>query len=445
MSPRKLPGQRACKGYILGEPVAHTFCVNLLKMADSKVAVAQWSPSFVKDLLPAAEKTAHLYHLSYLCLAKFPTLEKIIRSRAVETQLLFGSSDAILFKCILTSDNLVQLLFPMLIAAVDKNKPLLAVKHLAKAQTWIKDIITDVDRIVEKYDLHNKDISSATSDVVAEKSNTDKNIAEKAQEKTATEAALEDQKTELQKVSEEIDQLEKKINEKSQEIQDFAKSISQTSTGLGIFAAIVPFVGPLVKSIYDAVKEPTNIAKLKGLEAELNNLIADKTAAKQKQWQLQLLIIDWQMKAARANFDRSSIPDPIHLKDVQSGLTKIQSIMIQLKNFWERVAELLKSLEQNTFAGENYVDDLVDFKDYFIKLIEIATAAWSCFGAGCQEASGIFKLQTKDAYAFLEDSPSSYSKEVWDQKYNEVKAILMKIDPPPSLESSDKPAICQGP
>ncbi|KAL1276997.1 hypothetical protein QQF64_023670 [Cirrhinus molitorella] len=44
---------------------------------------------------------------------------------------------------------------------------------------------------------------------------------------------------------------------------------------------------------------------MKALEAELNNLIADKTALKQKQWQFLLQITDWQMKFAKATFDRT--------------------------------------------------------------------------------------------------------------------------------------------
>lgn len=56
------------------------------------------SPEFVQELLPAAERTALLYHLSYLCLANFPKLERILRKRAVENQLLFVSSEALLLK-----------------------------------------------------------------------------------------------------------------------------------------------------------------------------------------------------------------------------------------------------------------------------------------------------------------------------------------------------------
>ncbi len=53
-------------------------------------------------------------------------------------------------QCILTSENLVQSLFPMLMKAVEKNKAVLAVKFLGKAGVWIKEIISEVNGIVEK-------------------------------------------------------------------------------------------------------------------------------------------------------------------------------------------------------------------------------------------------------------------------------------------------------
>ncbi|XP_055056775.1 uncharacterized protein [Misgurnus anguillicaudatus] len=400
-----------------------------------------WSPSFVEELLPAAQKTALLYQLSYLCLANFPTLERIIRARAVETQLLFGSSDATMLKCILTSENLVQSLFPMLGKAVEKNKPILAVKYLAKAREWIKDIIHDVDKIVEKYDLHNKDVATSTSDVIKEKIDTEKKMSEKDQELKQTEVALNQLKAELQKASKELAEVEQKINAKSHELQDFARSVTQTSKGLGIFAALVPFAGLVVKSIYDAVKDPENAAKMKGLEAELNNLISDKTALKHKEWELQLQIIDWQMKVSRASFERSSIPDPIHLSEVQSSLSKIQAILIQLKNFWESVAQMLDYLEQKTFVGEDLIDDLSELKDEFLDSIKAAKGAWCSFGEGCKKASVIFKLNTRDAYKFLEVSPSSLSKEEWDKEYNSVKKQLEDLSPPKPVKSCETPAI----
>ncbi|KAK9952875.1 hypothetical protein ABG768_016905 [Culter alburnus] len=196
----------------------------------------------------------------------------------------------------------------------------------------------------------------------------------------------------------------------------------------------------IVKSIYDAVHDPENIARMKALEAELNIY---KTALKQKEWQIQVDIIDGQMKAAKASFDRNSIPNPIHLKEVQSSLSKIQAILIQLKYFWLSVSEMLDYLEKKTFVGEDLIEDLADLKDEFLESIEIAKQAWSSFGEGCKKASVIFRLQTKDSYKFLEVSPSSLSNEEWEKDYESVKKRLEKIDPPKSVPSCVTPAISQ--
>nr|XP_055054324.1 restin homolog [Misgurnus anguillicaudatus] len=414
-------------------------------MANSKAVVpvnnSQWSPSFVEDLLPAAEKTALLYHLSYLCLANFPNLERIIRARAVETQLLFGSSDATMLKCILTSKNLVQSLFPTLKTAVEKNKPILAVKYLAKAREWIKDIIKDVDRIVEKYDLHNKDVATSTSDVIKEKADTEQKMIEKGEELKRFEERLKNLKDLLNEASKELAETEQKINTKSRELQEFVQSVTKTSKGLCIFSALVPFIGRIVKSIYDAVKDPENVATMKALEAELNNLMAEKTALKQKESELEFQIIDWQMQVSKASFERSSIPDPIHLRDVQSSLSKIQAILIQLKNFWESVAQMLDYLEESTFVGEELIEDLSELKDEFLESIKAAAEAWGSFGEGCNKASVIFKLHTKDAYKFLEVSPSSLSKEEWDKEYESVKEQLAELSPLKDVTDPETPAI----
>lgn len=156
-----------------------------------------------------------------------------------------------------------------------------------------------------RYNLLNKDVASSTSDVVKEKIDTDKKITKQDQELKQTEKSLNDLKSELQKTTQELDATEKKINSKTQEIQVFARSITKKSRGLGIFAAIVPFIGLIVKSFYNAVRDPQNVARMKALEAELNRLIAEKTALKQKQWQVQLKIIDGQMKVAKASFEQS--------------------------------------------------------------------------------------------------------------------------------------------
>jgi len=156
-----------------------------------------------------------------------------------------------------------------------------------------------------RYELHNKDVASSTCDVVNEKREAEKKITEQDQKLKQAEKTLNDLKSELQKTTRELDETEKKINSKIQEIQAFARSITTTRRGLGIFAALVPFIWLIVKSIYDSVRDPANVARMKALEADLNRLLAEKTTLRQKQWQVQVKVIDGQMNVARASFDRS--------------------------------------------------------------------------------------------------------------------------------------------
>ncbi len=53
-------------------------------------------------------------------------------------------------QCITTSDNMVNSLLPILLEAVQKNRRELAVKYLDKAATWIRNLIKDVEEIVDE-------------------------------------------------------------------------------------------------------------------------------------------------------------------------------------------------------------------------------------------------------------------------------------------------------
>ncbi|KAG1934280.1 hypothetical protein F2P79_019904 [Pimephales promelas] len=318
----------------------------------------------------------------------------------------------------------------MLVIAVEKNKPTLAVKFLEKAQVWITDIITDVKGIVQRYDSHNKDLSSAASYVIQEKEETDKNNAQQDQKLKGNEEALGNMKQLRDDKTKEIVEIDKKISSKTKEIQDYLRSKTKANGDLDIVAAVILFIGPISKSIYDLIKDPDQVAHMKALKAQLNVLIAEKTDLKQKQWEVQLQIIDQQMKVARAYFKRNSIPEPIHLDEVQKSLSKIRGILGDVLNFWEDVDNRLESLKQKTFAGEDFLEEFDIFKDHFIGSIQKAKEAWSCFSYDCQQASVMFRLQTRDAYKFLEVNPSSLSKEEWERTYKSVKKQLEKIDRP---------------
>lgn len=66
------------------------------------------------------------------------------------------------------------------------------------------------------------------------------------------------------------------------------------------------------------------------------------------------------------------IPSPVHLKDVQQCLSRIQQILLQLKMFWEKVGALLDTLKEKTFVNEDLIEDLEDMKEEFLQSIKIA-------------------------------------------------------------------------
>lgn len=64
---------------------------------------------------------------------------------------------------------------------------------------------------------------------------------------------------------------------------------------------------------------------------------------------------------------------------------------------------------------------------------------WKSFGESCLNAKCIFSLQTKDAYKFLETSPSSLSLEEWKKQYDAVIVDLNKINLDPFTPKEPAP------
>lgn len=390
------------------------------------------NPEFVEELLPAAKRTALLYHLSYLCLAPFPKLERIIRERAVETQLLFGSSEVILFKCVTTSGNLISSLLPLLKLAVENNKTMLASKSMQKANAWIDEIVQGVKDVIARYDKQNMNVASCTSDVIQEKSETEKIKAQTSDEMKSHEKALKDFDKRRDLILKEIEKTEKKIKDKNGELQSHVSHVCRKSQGLGIMASVVPFIGPLIKSIYETASEPGAVAKTHALTSELSQLSSEKSDLRHKEWNIHVKMTDLQLRLATLKIQDGTIPDPVHLGEVKQNLTRIQQILIQLQKFWETVRELLESLKKETLAGEDTIDERMSdsIKDFFIASIDKAEKFWEDFGKSCLKAKDIFSSETKDAYKFLEGTPSPGSKE-WEQEYKSVMEKLKEISPQP--------------
>ncbi|XP_077067497.1 uncharacterized protein LOC143721149 [Siphateles boraxobius] len=399
-------------------------------MSQSQEIEVASSPDFVKELLPSAQRTALLYHLSYLCLAKFPKLERVLRERAVETQLLFGSSEALLLKCAATSKNLVSTLLPALKVAVEKDKSILAIKSLEKAKAWITEIVDKVEQMVDRYEKHNHSVASCTSDVILEKAETEREKEQTTEEINTQEKVVRDLDDQLKNNTEKIRQIEAKISEKNQELYNHVKESSSKSNGLGIFSALVPFVGPIVKSIFGPKKNPEAAAKTQLLSSELTQLSIEKSSLMGKEWSIHVRMTDMQLKLAGMKIKNGSIPDPVHLNDVQKCLSRIQNILIQLQKFWESVSVMLEALKEETFANEDFIEDS-EMKQIFLHSINSAQEHWKAFGETCLHAKSIFSLQTKDAYKFLETSPSALTPEQWKKEYETVIEDLNKINPDP--------------
>lgn len=381
---------------------------------------------FIQELLPSAERTALLYHLTFLSLGGFPKLERLIRDQAIETQLLFGSSEALLLRCVGTSSNLVTSLFPMLKTAVVKNKPDLAKKYLKKAEDWITDIITQVDDIVKRYDKHNQSVKTCTSDVYQEQAETKEEKDKKSDEMKGLEVAVAKLQLDLKKVVDKVEMNEKQIKNNTEELNSF---ISRFQEEHGHWT--VKFLDAF-RGYPDAMKEPTAI----DLDRKLKQLDSEKSLLKNEEWNIKTKQLDLQLQLANCKIRMGEIPNPDNLKEVQLCLSQIQQILIDLKKFWEKVDAILSTLRDRTFAGEEMVD-MEDMKDEFISSIEDATKYWKKFGVCCQKAQGVFSVQSRDAYKFLEMNPSSLSEEERKKQYLSITEKLNKINPnPPALSNT---------
>ncbi|XP_056306698.1 uncharacterized protein LOC130218519 [Danio aesculapii] len=406
-------------------------------MANSKELVLSDSvgcPEFIQDLLPSAERTALLYHLSYLCLGGFPRLESLIRERALETQTLFASSGAVLLKCVSTSNNLVKSLFPMLMHAVENNEPSVAVKHLEKARSWIHDIIKDVEDMVYRYEHHNLSVASCTSDVFQEQSDNENQLVEHSDHIKNLNKAIQKLDEEMKKTVQDVANLEKKIEEKNAELERHLEHTSKKSNGMSIMAALVPFFGLLIKFIVDAATVPGEAAKTQSLKADLSRLTNEKRDLQNKEWDIHVKQTELELELASAKIHLGVIPDPVHLKDVQKCLSQIQQILVDLKKFWEKVASLLDSLQNKTFVAEDLIDELSDMKDDFLMSIEVAEECWARFGSSCQKAQAIFSVQFVDEYKFLDISPSSLTAAQRQQQHDFILNKLNHINTRASLK-----------
>ncbi|XP_067292684.1 uncharacterized protein [Pseudorasbora parva] len=397
----------ACKRAI---PVGEEMTEEVLEKVTAKNDL-----SFFQELLPSAERTALLFHLSYLCSTKFHNLQRAVRECALETQSLFASSEALLQKCADTSNQMVSSMFPLLKLAVENNENIQATMSLEKAREWITEIVNSVTEMVDRYEKHNRSVASCTSDVILEKAETEKKISQTTKEIEALETVVRDLQMELRKTLEEIGQIEAKISQ--------CQTIcARRRLGFSFLAAIVPFVGSILKSIFEA--KPKNNPAVANEKAQL---VAQKSNLKTRENNIQVRLTDVQLKLANMKAQKGSIPDSVHLSDVQKSLYEIQQTLLKHNLFWKSVLVFVESLKSEAFAEEHFIGE-IELKEIVLKHFDVAQENWKAFGESCLTAKRAFSLQNKDAYKFLNFIPSYLTPEEWKRQYDTVQTNLTKMD-----------------
>ncbi|XP_063078703.1 uncharacterized protein LOC134468758 [Engraulis encrasicolus] len=393
------------------------------------------SPSFIADLLPAAERTALLFQLSYLYLAGFTELEKMIRERALSARLLFVSSEKVMFKCLCTSDNLVKTLFPILKVAVQKCRVDMAKTYLAKAQDWITEIIEDAQKMVDGYTNENKELSNSTS-TIYEKKEEKRVLNEKMK---AVDDQLKQFKSQLQTIDSQIASKQQQVNGASGRVD---QQISHMASCDKRFAARTTFCfgfiswtcGPSDAEI--AATRNSNRDTLNQLHQVLQGHMQEVRNLRQREQQVQTNLMAKKMELVDLELKDGSIPSPEHLEEVKYCLVRIQSVLVQILRFWNHVSEILKKLEQQTFAGTDLLEDLEFFKEIYLYSICEAEKAWRAFGQSCMKSKEIFDFQSKEAYRFLETNPASMSDAQKQQQIFEVNHRLKELYQKPIEDSN---------
>lgn len=141
-------------------------------------------------------------------------------------------------------------------------------------------------------------MATCTSDVIQEQKETEVKLTQHSDEITALEQAVAKLEEELKNNAQNVAGMEKKIEGKNVELQNHIKAVSRKSHGMGILAALVPFIGPLIKSIYDTVTAPGVAAQTQSLNAELSRLTSEKSNLQNKEWTIQVKQTDLQLQLA---------------------------------------------------------------------------------------------------------------------------------------------------
>lgn len=155
-----------------------------------------------------------------------------------------------------------------------------------------------------RYDHQNHSVATCTSDVIQEQKETEKQKTEFSEEVKSLKKAVEKLEEELSKNAKNVEEIEVKISVKNTELQNCIKSVYSGSCGMDWLAALVPFIGPLIKYIYDTANATDVAAQTRALEAELTRLTSEKSNLQNKEWTIQLKLTELHLQMANSKIQQ---------------------------------------------------------------------------------------------------------------------------------------------
>lgn len=149
-----------------------------------------------------------------------------------------------------------------------------------------------------RYDKHNRSITTCTDNVKTEKAETEKRLTDVNVAIKELEKEVKKEEEQLKENSEKIRQIDLAMAQINQEIQNCIRQASRKRNRLGFITALVPFVGPLVNSIFGAKIDAGLAANIQALSNKLTQLSNEKSNLRNKEWSIHVKLTTLQLNLA---------------------------------------------------------------------------------------------------------------------------------------------------
>ncbi|XP_006011726.1 uncharacterized protein LOC102357752 [Latimeria chalumnae] len=402
-----------------------SYCAVVPSEDIQKMNITQGSLQVFTKFLPAAEKVALLFNLSYLHLANFPELEALIRSNVVESQHLFLNSSNLLLQCGVTSRNIVDSLFPVMKIGAENNDLELAQNALYMTLKWTQEMYDQTKEVKEGYQNLSTSISNNTSKVVDTKRTTETAHAETSDKVKLIKEKKEKQENKYKKAEQLLDNKEKEINQANDDLNNLLNKIAEENRKYAIVAAAVPLIGLIVYGFKRLIDDPKEQREVQIAEKKVKDLEIEKNKSQIDCNNLEVQVFNTSMELVKEKAkNKGLVGDISHLNEVQKILTKVEAIIEDIMNFWQQAGIRLKSMEQKTKSSSLFFKDLQKYKKPFLEAIEVAESLWIVFANCCVYEKQQFEQKRKQLYTFLEVDPAQLDEATWNKEIQDVSEKL---------------------